>query len=87
MARTKQTSRHSTGGKAPRSQLATQAAKKLALPKKISLKEFRQYEENKRRNNIDSKQFEELEWTEDDGDEVKRPSETEPGPNPPPKVV
>ena len=37
MARTKQTARKSTGGKAPRKQLATKAARKSAPSKETSL--------------------------------------------------
>lgn len=51
MARTKQTARKSTGGKAPRKQLATKAARKVSLSNKSSLSheeskmEFRTREE------------------------------------------
>ena len=38
MARTKQTARKSIGGKAPRKQLATKAARKRAHPKQIARK-------------------------------------------------
>jgi len=59
MARTKQTARKSTGGKAPRKQLATKAARKTALPvtagvKKphrfrpgtVALREIRRYQKS-----------------------------------------
>ncbi|ODM86899.1 histone H3 [Orchesella cincta] len=36
MARTKQTARKSTGGKAPRKQLATKAARKMPQPPEVS---------------------------------------------------
>jgi histone H3 len=41
MARTKQTARKSTGGKAPRKQLATRAARKFATPTGCTKKPFR----------------------------------------------
>ncbi|CAN0455918.1 unnamed protein product [Ascophyllum nodosum] len=41
MARTKQTARKSTGGKAPRKQLATKAARK---PGTVALREIRRYQ-------------------------------------------
>ena len=56
MARTKQTARKSTGGKAPRKQLATKAARKdpVTVPKKphryrpgtVALREIRQYQKS-----------------------------------------
>ncbi|KAE8222620.1 hypothetical protein CF319_g4215 [Tilletia indica] len=54
MARTKQTARHSTGGKAPRAQLATKAARKHVAggvkkphrykPGTVALREIRRYQ-------------------------------------------
>jgi histone H3 len=55
MARTKQTARKSTGGKAPRKQLATKAARKSAPPVKkphryrpgtVALREIRRYQKS-----------------------------------------
>ncbi|KAL9682255.1 hypothetical protein QQ045_014050 [Rhodiola kirilowii] len=58
MARTKQTARKSTGGKAPRKQLATKAARKSApttggvkkphryRPKTVALREIRKYQKS-----------------------------------------
>jgi histone H3 len=58
MARTKQTARKSTGGKAPRKQLATKAARKSApatggvkkphryRPGTVALREFRRYQKS-----------------------------------------
>lgn len=57
MARTKQTARKSTGGKAPRKQLATKAARKSAIPSSgikkpryktgtVALKEIRRYQKS-----------------------------------------
>ncbi|KAI8496859.1 histone H3.2 [Branchiostoma belcheri] len=50
MARTKQTARKSTGGKAPRKQLATKAARKsarlLAAPGTVALREIRRYQKS-----------------------------------------
>jgi histone H3 len=58
MARTKQTARKSTGGKAPRKQLATQAARKSApatggvkkshryRPGTVALREIRRYQKS-----------------------------------------
>uniref|UniRef100_A0A803VF53 Histone H3 n=1 Tax=Ficedula albicollis TaxID=59894 RepID=A0A803VF53_FICAL len=54
MARTKQTARKSTGGKAPRKQLATKAARKSArlggsfkfLPGTVALREIRRYQKS-----------------------------------------
>lgn len=43
MARTKQTARKSTGGKAPRKQLATKAARKTAAPSQGGIKKPRRY--------------------------------------------
>merc|ERR1719296_317628 len=45
MARTKQTARKSTGGKAPRKQLATKAARKSA-PGTVALREIRRYQKS-----------------------------------------
>ncbi|XP_058984216.1 histone H3-like [Musca domestica] len=45
MARTKQTARKSTGGKAPRKQLATKAARKSALAT-VALREIRRYQKS-----------------------------------------
>merc|ERR1712165_638226 len=45
MARTKQTARKSTGGKAPRKQLATKAAVKYA-PRTVALREIRRYQKS-----------------------------------------
>ena len=58
MARTKQTARKSTGGKAPRKQLATKAARKIASapsavkkphrfrPGTVALREIRKYQKS-----------------------------------------
>ncbi|KAH8267365.1 hypothetical protein KR026_001062 [Drosophila bipectinata] len=54
MARTKQTARKSTGGKAPRKQLATKAARKTGGVKKphryrpgtVALREIRRYQKS-----------------------------------------
>ncbi|CAB0028522.1 unnamed protein product [Trichogramma brassicae] len=46
MARTKQTARKSTGGKAPRKQLATKAARKSARPGTVALREIRRYQKS-----------------------------------------
>ena len=56
MARTKQTARKSTGGKAPRKQLATKAARKESMlkvkkphrfrPGTVALREIRRYQKN-----------------------------------------
>eukprot|EP00804_Cyclotella_cryptica_P004735 CCRYP_016233-RB/>CCRYP_016233-RB protein AED:0.02 eAED:0.02 QI:0/-1/0/1/-1/0/1/0/148 len=58
MARTKQTARHSTGGKAPRYQLATKAAQRMApasggvkkphryRPGTVALREIRRYQKS-----------------------------------------
>ena len=58
MARTKQTARKSTGGKAPRTQLATKAARKIGLskggvkksrryrPGTVALREIRRYQKS-----------------------------------------
>uniref|UniRef100_A0A8C5K465 Histone H3.3-like n=1 Tax=Jaculus jaculus TaxID=51337 RepID=A0A8C5K465_JACJA len=50
MARTKQTARKSTGGKAPRKQLATKAARKSAPstggPGTVALREIRRYQKS-----------------------------------------
>ncbi|TIA79134.1 hypothetical protein E3P99_04152, partial [Wallemia hederae] len=43
MARTKQTARKSTGGKAPRKQLATKAARKTAAPAAGGVKKPHRY--------------------------------------------
>lgn len=43
MARTKQTARKSTGGKAPRKQLATKAARKSTSPRKTGVKKPHRY--------------------------------------------
>ncbi|CAM9866433.1 unnamed protein product [Heterosigma akashiwo] len=45
MARTKQTARKSTGGKAPRKQLATKAARKYR-PGTVALREIRKYQKS-----------------------------------------
>ncbi|KAL1487476.1 hypothetical protein ABEB36_015853 [Hypothenemus hampei] len=50
MARTKQTARKSTGGKAPRKQLATKAARKVLqqreVPGTVALREIRRYQKS-----------------------------------------
>ncbi|EPQ05797.1 Histone H3.1 [Myotis brandtii] len=51
MARTKQTARKSTGGKAPRKQLATKAARKMKKPHRyrpgtVALREIRRYQKS-----------------------------------------
>uniref|UniRef100_A0A8C0U5L1 Histone H3 n=1 Tax=Cyanistes caeruleus TaxID=156563 RepID=A0A8C0U5L1_CYACU len=49
MARTKQTARKSTGGKAPRKQLATKAARKSPhryRPGTVALREIRRYQKS-----------------------------------------
>ena len=43
MARTKQTARKSTGGKAPRKQLATKAARKATAPQSGGVKKPHRY--------------------------------------------
>ena len=87
MARTKQTARHSTGGKAPRSQLATRAAQRSApgvdkirlLTQRFVRKgpfatktELRQYERDDRR-----PEWSESEAPNDEGDEEKEEKEEE----------
>ncbi|CAF87058.1 unnamed protein product, partial [Tetraodon nigroviridis] len=53
MARTKQTARKSTGGKAPRKQLATKAARKSGVkkphryrPRTVAMREIRRYQKS-----------------------------------------
>ncbi|CAH2018660.1 unnamed protein product [Acanthoscelides obtectus] len=53
MARTKQTARKSTGGKAPRKQLATKAARGVKKPHRyrpgtVALREIRRYQKSNR---------------------------------------
>ena len=83
MARTKQTARKTTGGKAPRRQLATAAARKS----RQTAESERKKAFAEKRKKVDKIKFEELEWTDDDGEEVKEPDADEPGSNPPAKVV